>query len=217
MPETQIGLFPDVGGSYFLPRLKGKLGTYLALTGDRLKGSDLLKANIATHYTTSEKLPVLEKALLECNNAEDIENTLNKFNVSDSKQFVLEPYINKINDCFAPSRIEDIFYRLEKDGSNWAEKTIATLKKMSPTSLKVTLKLLSEGGKLSLEDALQIEYRVAVGCLSQHDFFEGVRALLIDKDQNPKWKPNSVTEVTDDIVNRHFEKLSEDQELKHKL
>lgn len=173
MPETQIGLFPDVGGSYFLPRLKGKLGTYLALTGERLKGSSLLKAKIATHYTTSDKLNDLEKALIQCNTANDIEKTLDEFCVQDNNPFVLEPFINKIDTCFSSNTVEGIFERLEKDGSDWAIKTIETLKKMSPTSLKVTLKIINEGAKLSLIEALQVEYRVAVGCLNQHDFYEG--------------------------------------------
>ncbi|XP_045461435.1 3-hydroxyisobutyryl-CoA hydrolase, mitochondrial isoform X1 [Harmonia axyridis] len=217
MPETQIGLFPDVGGSYFLPRLKGKIGSYLALTGERLKGADLLKAKIATHYITSNKLQDLENAIVQCQSASEIERTLDKFSIQDNNPFVLEPVIDKIDACFSSNSVEQIFERLEKDGSDWAIKTLGKLKKMSPTSLKVTLKIINEGKKLSLIEALQVEYRVAVGCLSHHDFYEGVRALLVDKDQNPKWKPSTVREVTDDIVDRHFARLSEDKELKHKL
>ncbi|XP_044761959.1 3-hydroxyisobutyryl-CoA hydrolase, mitochondrial isoform X2 [Coccinella septempunctata] len=217
MPETQIGLFPDVGGSYFLPRLKGKLGLYLALTGERLKGADLMKAKIATHFTTSDKLHDLEKTLLSCSTAVEVEKTLDHFNVEDNKPFLLEPFINKIDSHFSANTVEEIFNRLEKDGSDWAMKTLETLRKMSPTSLKVTHKIINEGAKLTLAEALQVEYRVAIGCLSQHDFYEGVRALLIDKDQKPKWKPSTLEEVTDDIVSRHFNRLSEDKELKHKL
>ncbi|KAK9878938.1 hypothetical protein WA026_003759 [Henosepilachna vigintioctopunctata] len=217
MPETQIGLFPDVGGSYFLPRLEGKLGIYLALTGERLKGVDLVKAKIATHYTPSEQLPELEESLLKCVNSADIENTLNKYNTLDDKPFILKSNIDKINFCFNSATVEEILNKLEKDGSSWAQKTLETLHKMSPTSLKVTLKILQDGSKLSLMEALKVEYRVAAGCLSHHDFYEGVRALLIDKDQKPKWNPSKITDVTDDIVNSHFAKLPEDQELKHKL
>lgn len=217
MPETQIGLFPDVGGSYFLPRLGGKLGIYLALSGYRLKGADVLKAGIATHYCESNKLPDLQKALLACSNEQNMKETLKKFNRRDETEFSLAPYLEQINTCFAPQTIEGILAELDKDGSEWAQGTMKTLSKMSPTSLKVSLKELHLGAKMNLQECLQMEYRLAVGCLSNKDFYEGVRALLIDKDQKPSWNPKTLTGVTDKIVNSYFNKLPEDQELRHKL
>lgn len=217
MPETQIGLFPDVGGSYFLPRLKGKLGWYLALTGYRLKGAELVHAKIATHLCNSKYLPELESALLKCNTKEEIDDTLNKYNEKDLAPFSLKPQLDQIDKCFSGNTMEEIMKNLENDGSDWAKTTKETLSKMSPTSMKVTLKLLNMGSKMDLKKCLQNEFRVAVASLNRHDFFEGVRALLIDKDQNPKWKPTSLEQVSDELVNEHFNKLADDQELKHKL
>lgn len=172
MPETQIGLFPDVGGSYFLPRLPGKLGLYLALTGYRLKGVDVLKAGIATHFCDSKKLDEVESDLIKCADEAAIKKVLEKHN--DIKgEFSLSPHLQQINRCFSGDSVEEIIARLEKDGSEWAKKTIETLNKMSPTSLKVTVKLLGLGANLNLDQCLQMEYRLAVNCLANTDFYEG--------------------------------------------
>jgi len=217
MPETAIGLFPDVGGSYFLPRLGGKLGTYLALTGHRLKGVDVLKAGIATHYVESKNIGKLEKALLDCTSEHDVKEVLKQFNKRDESEFSLAPYLVQINRCFGASTVEGILEELEKDKSEWAQNTLKTLSKMSPTSLKVSFKVINVGSKLTLGECLQMEYRLAVNCLANKDFYEGVRALLIDKDQNPKWSPKNLPEVTTKMVDSYFTKLPDDQELRHKL
>lgn len=173
MPETQIGLFPDVGGSYFLPRLTGKLGVYLALTGARLKGSDVLKAGIATHYIESKNIDDLEKSLLECKNEQDINTVLLKFHKKDTKDFSLKPVLDQINKCFAPQEIEEIIHLLKADKSKWAEETLKLLNKMSPTSMKVSLKELEFGKNMSLAECLKMEYNLAVNSLEKHDFYEG--------------------------------------------
>lgn len=216
MPETQIGLFPDVGGSYFLPRMAGKLGSFLALTGHRLKGGDLLKAGIATHYVDSQNLEKLEEDLLQTNNQDAVERVLLEHS-KDVGEFTLAPYLDKINNCFSAPTVEEIIERLQKDGSEWSDNTLKLLSKMSPTSLKVTLKQLDYGAKMNLNECLQMEYRIAVNCLANKDFYEGVRALLIDKDQNPKWNPADLSGVTTALVDSHFARLSDDQELRHKL
>ncbi|XP_030761932.1 3-hydroxyisobutyryl-CoA hydrolase, mitochondrial isoform X2 [Sitophilus oryzae] len=216
MPETQIGLFPDVGGSHFLSRLQGRLGWYLALTGYRLKGTDVLRAGVATHIVNSKDIENVEKALLECKN-NDINSALAKFHQDNKSEFSLAPYLEKINFCFGAPTVEEVYERLEKDGSKWAEETINTLNKMSPTSMKIAYKELEIGKNLNLLDCLRMEYRIAVNCVNNHDFPEGVRALLIDKDQNPKWKPSTLKEVTDELVNSYFANLPEEQELRHKL
>ncbi|ERL84686.1 hypothetical protein D910_02113 [Dendroctonus ponderosae] len=213
MPETQIGLFPDVGGS----QLAGRLGWYLALTGVRLKGVDVLKAGVATHFTDSTNLKKLEEELLKASNENDIKLVVNKFHVDDKSEFALAPFREKIDYCFSAPTVEEIYSRLEKDGSKWAEDTIKLLNKMSPTSLKITFKELELGKQLNLINCLQMEYRLAVNCVDGHDFREGVRALLIDKDQNPQWVPAKLEDVTSEIVDKHFEKLPEEMELKHKL
>lgn len=217
MPETLIGLFPDVGATYVLPRLQGKLGVYLALTGQRLKGYDVFLAGIATHYCDSKRMPELEEALSKCNNDCDIKDTLKQFSTARDTPFSLAPVLSKINKCFSPPSMELILKALEEEGSDWARNTITTLSKMSPTSLKVSLKAVNEGAKLNLLECLQIEHRISVACLSNKDFYEGVRALLIDKDQNPKWQPATLADVTDDFVNSFFNKLPGNNELRFKL
>lgn len=173
MPETQIGLFPDVGGSYFLPRLTGHLGWYLALSGVRLKGSDVFSAGIATHYVESKDLKNLELSLIDCTNDKDINDVLAKFMKTDIPSFSLKPILDKINKCFSPQNMEEIIATLKNDGSKWADDTLKYLNKMSPTSMKVTLKQLHIGKKLSLEECLKMEYNLAVNCLEHTDFYEG--------------------------------------------
>lgn len=179
MPETQIGLFPDVGGSYFLPRMSGSLGWYLALTGIRLKGSDVFRAGIATHFVQSKDLKNLEVALLECTNDQDIKNVLLNFVKKDLPEFSLKPVIDQINQCFAPQLVEEVISRLKSDGSKWAEDTLKLLNKMSPTSLKVTCKELEYGRNLPLNECLKMEYNLAVNCLENKDFYEGKVHLCI--------------------------------------
>ncbi|XP_064925936.1 3-hydroxyisobutyryl-CoA hydrolase, mitochondrial isoform X1 [Columba livia] len=213
MPETAIGLFPDVGGGYFLPRLSGKMGYFLALTGFRLKGRDVLKAGIATHFVDSEKLPALEKDLiaLKSPSTENIADLLNSYHVKSKvdqeKEFVLDEHMEKINSIFSANSVEEIVQKLKQDGSPFAAKQLETLNKMSPTSLKITLRQLREGASMSLQEVLRMEYRLSQACLKGHDFYEGVRAVLIDKDQSPKWRPAALEEVSDEFVDNCFKPL----------
>ncbi|KAJ8307022.1 hypothetical protein KUTeg_015106 [Tegillarca granosa] len=190
MPETAIGLFPDVGGGYFLPRLGGKLGIYLALTGFRLKGRDVYKSGVATHFVQSSK-------------STDIPD----------KDFVLEPHIEQIDRLFDGQTVEEICQNLQSDGSEWATKHLESLRTMSPTSLKITLRQLLEGGAMNLQECLQMEYRLSQRCAEDHDFTEGVRAVLVEKDQNPKWQPATIEEVTQERVDWYFSPLPSEREL----
>ncbi|NWZ84345.1 HIBCH protein, partial [Poecile atricapillus] len=216
MPETAIGLFPDVGGGYFLPRLSGKVGYYLALTGCRLKGRDVLKAGIATHFVESEKLPALEKDLiaLKSPSKEKIADLLNSYHmkctIDQEKEFVLDEHMEKINSIFSANSMEEIVKKLKQDGSPFAMKQLETINKMSPTSLKLTLRQLREGASMSLQEVLRMEYRLSQACMKGHDFYEGVRAVLIDKDQSPKWKPAALEEVSDGFVDNCFKPLGND-------
>uniref|UniRef100_A0A336LWI3 3-hydroxyisobutyryl-CoA hydrolase, mitochondrial n=1 Tax=Culicoides sonorensis TaxID=179676 RepID=A0A336LWI3_CULSO len=215
MPETAIGLFPDVGGGYFLPRLQGKLGLYLGLTGYRLKGQDVKKAGIATHYVDSSKVPELEKTLLDSNgNPAEVDAILKSFDVQDDSPFVLEKDMADINRLFAHSRVAEIIHHLKEEETAFSENTLKLLKKMSPTSLKVTKRQLDYGADLDLKECLRMEYRLAVHHTEKSDFKEGVRALLIDKDQNPSWNPRTIEEVTYAHVDEFFEKLPPNEELK---
>ncbi|XP_076631569.1 3-hydroxyisobutyryl-CoA hydrolase isoform X1 [Colletes latitarsis] len=212
MPETAIGLFCDVGASYFLPRLKGKLGLYLGLTGDRLKGTDVLHAGIATHFVPSEKIPDLKQDLLAMD-LPNVTEVLNKYQPQNlNKEFCLAPYMNQIDECFSASSVEEIVDRLKQDNSEWAKKTLQTLLQMSPTSLKVTMSAIQKGATLSLADCLKMEFKLACnyGLKKNSDFCEGVRALLIDKDQKPTWNPQSLGKVTDAYVNQQFANLEEE-------
>ncbi|XP_030309813.1 3-hydroxyisobutyryl-CoA hydrolase, mitochondrial isoform X2 [Calypte anna] len=171
MPETAIGLFPDVGGGYFLPRLSGKIGFYLGLTGARLKGRDVLKAGIATHFVEAEKLPALEKDLiaLKSPSKENIADLLNSYHVKSKvdqeKEFVLDEHMEKINSIFSANSMEEIVKRLKQDGSPFATKQLETLNKMSPTSLKITLRQLREGASMSLQEVLTMEYGLSQACM----------------------------------------------------
>uniref|UniRef100_G3SMQ5 3-hydroxyisobutyryl-CoA hydrolase n=1 Tax=Loxodonta africana TaxID=9785 RepID=G3SMQ5_LOXAF len=213
MPETAIGLFPDVGGGYFLPRLQGKLGYFLALTGFRLKGRDVHKAGIATHFVDSETLGMLEEDLLALkspsreNIADVLEIYHTKSKIDQDKSFILEEHMGKINSLFSANTMEQIIENLQQDGSPFALEQLKIINKMSPTSLKITLRQLIEGTSKTLQEVLTMEYRLSQACMGGHDFHEGVRAVLIDKDQSPKWKPADLKEVTDEDVNNYFKSL----------
>uniref|UniRef100_A0A1A8KL15 3-hydroxyisobutyryl-CoA hydrolase n=1 Tax=Nothobranchius kuhntae TaxID=321403 RepID=A0A1A8KL15_NOTKU len=215
MPETAIGLFPDVGGGYFLPRLRGKLGLFLALTGFRLKGRDVQRAGVATHFVESNKIPDLEKELvdLKCPSNADISKLLESHQKQSSldseKPFVLEKHLSEIDRLFSSSSVEGIMQNLRADGSDFANKQAETLSKMSPTSLKITFKQLQLGAALSLQDVLVMEYRLSQACMRGCDFHEGVRAVLVDRDQNPKWNPSTLDQVSDQLVDKYFSSPAE--------
>ncbi|XP_059822856.1 3-hydroxyisobutyryl-CoA hydrolase, mitochondrial isoform X1 [Hypanus sabinus] len=241
MPETGIGLFPDVGGGYFLPRLEGKLGLFLALTGFRMKGRDVHKAGIATHFIKSEEIPALEKDLvsLRSPSKKDVADLLNSyhFKCKADDKFTLVDHMDKINRLFKTNSVEEIMENLIQDGSPFALqhledpsadrsldhpfhavvfsalttsfliRTDQILKKMSPTSMKITFQQLEEGARKNLSEVLIMEYRLSQACMRGHDFYEGVRAVLIDKDQSPKWKPATLEEVTEEYLSSCFKSL----------
>nr|XP_046259748.1 3-hydroxyisobutyryl-CoA hydrolase, mitochondrial isoform X1 [Scatophagus argus] len=215
MPETAIGLFPDVGGGYFLPRLRGKLGLFLALTGFRLKGRDVQRSGVATHFVESKKISELEKALvdLKCPSAEDVSRVLesyqNQSSLDSEKPFVLEKHMSDIDRLFSSSSVEGIMHNLKADGSEFADKQAEALSRMSPTSLKITFKQQQAGAALSLPDVLVMEYRLSQACMRGCDFYEGVRAVLVDKDQSPKWNPSTLEEVSEQFVEQCFASLGE--------
>ncbi|KAL6484340.1 hypothetical protein MHYP_G00063850 [Metynnis hypsauchen] len=215
MPETAIGLFPDVGGGYFLPRLQGKLGLFLALTGFRLRGRDVQRAGVATHFVESEKLGALEKDLVELKSpsVSDVAQVLNTYQgqstLDAEKPFALQQHTEAIDRLFKASSMEEILENLQKDGSAFAQKQLETLAKMSPTSLKLTFRQMQMGASMSLQEVFVMEYRLSQACMRGNDFYEGVRAVIIDKDQNPKWKPSTLAEVTEQLVEESFRSLGD--------
>ncbi|KAF9203701.1 hypothetical protein BGZ49_006138 [Haplosporangium sp. Z 27] len=199
MPETNIGLFPDVGGSFFLPRLDGETGTYLGLVGSRLKGIDTVFAGIATHYVPSERLAALEDRLseLETDNHDVINMAIEDF-VSEPKhghKYALSENRDAIDRCFHFNTIEEIFAALEKENTSFGSETLKTLRGMSPTSLKVTLQQIREGANLGIADCFRMEHQLVRQFLYGHDFVEGVKALLIEKTLKPQWDPATVEDV----------------------
>ncbi|KFU87815.1 hypothetical protein M959_07774, partial [Chaetura pelagica] len=216
MPETAIGLFPDVGGGYFLPRLSGKMGYYLALTGFRLKGRDVLKAGIATHFVESEKLPALEKDLiaLKSPSKENIADLLNSYHVKSKvdqeKNFVLDEHMEKINSLFSADSMEEIVKKLKQDGSPFATKQLEVINFSEPWRQKMQplsqLLVLSGIGKDGINKICHVPACFFV-FQKGHDFYEGVRAVLIDKDQSPRWKPAALEEVSDEFVDNCFKPL----------
>lgn len=184
MPETAIGLFCDVGGSHFLSRLEKNLGVLLGLTGYRLKGSDVAKAGIATHYINSSKIENLKAKLID--DVRDPEIIL-KENTDDliTLNFTLEPYLEKINFIFSNEKVETIFDALRKDDSEWSQNVLKTLQEVSPTSLKITRKEILNGKNLNLDECLIMEHRLAYRCVEAKysaDFYEGLffTILLVD-------------------------------------
>ena len=168
MPETGIGLFPDVGGSFFLPRLQGEVGMYLAMTGARLKGEDVLKAGVATHFVPSERLPQLEDAL-EAVPADAGESgvgaVLERFDARSDSPGSLAPHMEAIDRCFGADSVEGMLERLEALDTEWGRKQAATMRRMSPSSMKITLRQLRLGATLTIEECFEMEYRMTQGCM----------------------------------------------------
>lgn len=200
MPETAIGLFPDVGGGYFLPRMKhSEFGTFLGLTGQRLKGIDNVHAGIATHICEKSKIQELKSALAECDSNETVEQVLLEFqenslksNVDLNARFTLEDKLDLISECFKFNKVSEILAALEASNDEWGVKQATALKKMSPTSLVITLEQLRRGANLNLEEVLNMEHGIGSECMEQKDFYEGIRAVLVDRDHNPKWDQSEV-------------------------
>lgn len=211
MPETGIGLFPDVGGSYFLPRCPGETGMYLALTGQRLKAADMIHAGIATHYVPSGALGDLKAALAALPRdagRSDTDDVLSRF-AAPAGMAPLAQYRPAIDRCFAAGSVEAMIEALAADGSAWAQATRQTILKMSPTSLKVTFRQIRHGRDLDFEACMIMEYRMVQRFMARPDYFEGVRAAIVDKDQRPRWQPATLAEVGDADVDAYFAPLGE--------
>jgi len=219
MPETAIGFVPEVGGTYFLPRLTGKLGIFLGLTGYRLKGADVYHAGISTHAVSQKDSESLQEELLSLtinSQLTAIEECLSKWTKKADfleKPFSLQPHLPLINECFSAATVEEIFSLLAASNDPFAQDTLATLRKMSPLALKITKKALETGSEQTLAECLQMEKRMSQRFCADNDFPEGVRALLIDKDQKPQWKPARLEDCTVEQIEAYFQPIENELKL----
>ncbi len=205
MPETGIGLYPEVGGGWFLPRLPGQTGVWIGLTGARLKAADTVALGIHTHFVPSDGVEALKADLL-AGTADPAEVAAR--HAKDAGPAPLAAHREAIDQLFAFDTVEEIFAALEADGADWALAQLATLKTKSPTSLKVTLRHIREGAKAAtFSDNMAVEYAVSGRIGASHDFQEGVRAVIVDKDNAPKWSPADLSGVTDETLNALFAPL----------
>jgi enoyl-CoA hydratase len=207
MPESGIGLFPDVGGGWYLSRLDGHMGEYLALTGQRLDGAECCALGLATHYIPSSALGALKSAIAADPGA--LEALLDDESVTPPAAGIIA-HCEAIDRLFAHERLEDVLAALAGDKSQWAEATLGTLSKKSPQACKVGLKLVIEARtRTDFGDEMRAEYGIASHVCQRPDFREGVRALLIDRDNKPVWNPSTPEDVTDHMIDIIFAPLPE--------
>lgn len=215
MPETGIGLFPDVGGGHFMPRLHDGLGLYYALTGARAKAADCMAAGIATHYVAADKYDELERSLLKASLGShahaDVETVLDIY-AGDPGHAEINDKRGEIARLFqGHAALDDLMSALEQDDSDVAQGGLKTLLRMSPTSLRLTFEQMKRGHQLDFDDNMKMEFRLVSRVMAGHDFYEGVRAQIIDKDRDPKWSPATLADVNDDEVGQYFEDLGDSE------
>ena len=204
MPEVGIGFFPDVGASFLLARSPGSTGTHLALTGDRMNAADAIYCGFADVHVAATRLAELPSALAECRSADDVQARLGKMS-SPPPAGRLPAARRWIDRCYGSNEVEDIVARLRAESGDAAGAALANILTKSPTSLKVALRNVRSAVSFSrIEESFQQDYRIALACIAGHDFIEGIRATIVDKDRNPVWRPDRLEGVTQEIVDRHF-------------
>lgn len=187
MPETGIGLFPDVGGGWFLPRLPGQFGKFMALTGYRASAGDCLNLGLATHSMFSDQLALVKELIIKY--PRDLDVTISD-KAGGPGPAALFSHFDEIDELFAGDSVEAIMAALEADGGDWALKELATLRSKSPLSMAVSLRQLREGAAMpDFAAEMKQEYAIGARVVHTHDFIEGVRALIVDKDNAPQWRP----------------------------
>lgn len=206
MPECTIGLFPDVGSSNFLSKLKSNIGLYIALTGKRLVSGDLIELGLANYCVSRNNFKSLEKRLINIKNMRSVHKIIDEY--SEKTNSSIFPSLNKnINNIFKYNKVEKIISLLESSNEIWAEEAFKAMNKSSPTSLKISLKQLRLSKYKSFKDNLIMDYRLSQSCMAGVDFYEGVRSVLVDKDFKPIWSPNKVQDVSSKLVVSHFKSL----------
>jgi enoyl-CoA hydratase/carnithine racemase len=205
MPEVAIGYFPDVGVSYLLARAPGFVGTHVALTGSRLNAADAIYCGLADVAIESAKLTALPDALADCRTAEAVGARLGGI-ASVAPDGHLEADRQMwIDSCYSADAIETIVQRLHDAKFGAAHVAGVLMLRGSPTSLKITLRNIRSALSFErVEQSFQQDYRISLACVAGHDFIEGIRAAIVDKDRKPVWRPDTLAAVTPDIVARHF-------------
>jgi len=205
MPETGVGLFPDVGGGWYLPRMSDHVGLWLALTGARIKAADCELTCLATDYVESAQLPALKAAIVAEPHA--IETLLTEFE-GDAGRPALAAHQDEIARLFAGDSVEAIVADLEAADTDWAREQLAILKTKSPQTMKVAFRQLKLGGAMkTFADNMAMEYRIGARVVQRHDFLEGVRAVIVEKDNAPKWDPSTLEGVTEAMLDGIFAAL----------
>jgi enoyl-CoA hydratase len=203
MPEVGIGYFPDVGISFPLARAPGYVGTHLELTGDRLGAADAIYCGLADVHVPAARLAELPVALAECR-AADVRATLKEISAAPPPGW-LAAARQWIDRCYGANDVEEIVARLRACDTDGARSALASLEKASPTSLNIALRNIRSAVSFKrLEESFQQDYRISLACIAGHDFIEGIRATIVDKDRNPAWRPDKLADVTPEIVDRHF-------------
>lgn len=205
MPETAIGYFPDVGATWLLPRAPGEAGTWLGLTGREIGAADAIHMGLADYHVSAEQLGELVQALCDVSSAADVGAVIERFASAPKVDGIVARHQRDIDAAFGFDTVEEIFAALASVDDDFARETLATLKSRSPTSLKLTLRLLRQGRASSgLVECLEREFVAGCEVLRNHDFYEGVRAALIDKDRKPLWRPAELSEISEDELDRYF-------------
>jgi enoyl-CoA hydratase len=210
MPEVAIGLFPDIGAAHALAQMPGEIGLYLALTGRSIGPADAYALGLLTHCIPAERYEEITNALID---TWPVDPLLDARHV-DPGQGELVPFAETIGRCFGAATVEEVLEQLSAiDGPQraWAKSVIADIKAASPLSLKVTHRHLREAKACDLRQTLQIDYRLACRFLDGHDFYEGVRAALIDKDRSPRWQPARLEDISPAMVEDYFAQLGSDE------
>ncbi len=206
MPESGIGLFPDVGGGWYLSRLPGRVGAFLAVTGHRLNGADCAALGLATHYIPADRLDDAKSAIIA--DPQTIAATLGGLSGMPDAAGTIVAHRADIDRLFASGRLEDIVAALEADGGDFARAQLAVIRTKSPLAMKVGLRIVHEGASTEIfADEMAREYAVAGRMVQRHDFLEGVRAVIVDKDHAPRWDPATPKGVTDHVLDQIFAPL----------
>lgn len=211
MPEVNIGFVPDVGGTFLLGRMPGEVGIHAALTAHRMNGGDAVACGLADHYVESRHLPALTAALAALSDGADVDDCIAAFATPPPESQLLAAR-SWIDDCYRPETAEAIVAALEAHKDPAAQEALAAIRKASPTSVKLSLRLVRAARQdRKVETAIDREFRVAVRCVAAHDFVEGVRAQLVEKDRNPRWQPATLDQVRDADLDAYFAPLGKDE------